>query len=124
MHLAASIRREPLTAVASLAARTSPIIRERSRVNRPLNLRVPGIGAALFLLVLLAATAAPAALGAHSPTTRAQLTTPRANSPTPGAPGIDDPYYPLLGNGGDDDDRRHRHTRPVDIQPRFPRSPD
>jgi aminopeptidase N len=102
MHLAASIRREPLTAVASLAARTSPIIRERSRVNRPLNLRVPGIGAALFLLVLLAATAAPAALGAHSPTTRAQLATPLANSPTPGAPGIGDPYYPLLGNGGYD----------------------
>src|SRR5215216_3812744 len=102
MHLAASIRREPLTAVASLAARTSPIIRERSRVNRPLNLRVPGIGAALFLLVLLAATAALAALGAHSPTTRAQLATPRANSPTPGAPGIGDPYYPLLGNGGYD----------------------
>jgi aminopeptidase N len=102
MHLAASIRRETLTAVASLAARTSPIIRGRSRVNRPLNLRVPRIGAAPFLLVLLAATAAPAALGAHSPATRAELATPLANRPTPGAPGIGDPYYPLLGNGGYD----------------------
>lgn len=71
-------------------------------MNRLLNSRVLRNGATLCLLVLLAANATPAALGAQSPVASAVLATPPANGPAPGAPGIGDPYYPLLGNGGYD----------------------
>jgi aminopeptidase N len=45
---------------------------------------------------------APAISGAQNPATPPAAATPIAGMPSPGAPGIGDPYYPLLGNGGYD----------------------
>src|SRR5215216_3878299 len=45
---------------------------------------------------------APASSGAQSPTTPPVVATPIPGMPSPGAAGIGDPYYPLLGNGGYD----------------------
>ena len=44
----------------------------------------------------------PLPAGAQSAATPVASETPPAASPSPGAPGIGDPYYPLLGNGGYD----------------------
>ena len=45
---------------------------------------------------------APASSGAQGPATPTVAATPIPGVPSPGAAGIGDPYYPLLGNGGYD----------------------
>src|SRR4051812_50137612 len=45
---------------------------------------------------------APAVSGAQSPATPPVAASPIPGVPSPGASGIGDPYYPLLGNGGYD----------------------
>ena len=57
------------------------------------------LAGALVTLVLVAAPASAGAQGAATPTVAA---TPIPGVPSPGAAGIGDPYYPLLGNGGYD----------------------
>jgi aminopeptidase N len=63
--------------------------------------RRPRQGAALVFsfLLLVAGSAAGAAQESATPVPAA---TPIATAPSPGAPGIGDPYFPLLGNGGYD----------------------
>ena len=57
----------------------------------------------LFLLLSLLATAVvPSLAGAQTAATPVPLATPVGAAPAPGAPGIGDPYFPLLGNGGYD----------------------
>jgi aminopeptidase N len=56
----------------------------------------------LVALVLLAVVIAPAVGNAQDAATPTALATPVSAGPLPGAPGIGDPYYPLLGNGGYD----------------------
>src|SRR5918995_877384 len=107
MHLAASSRREPLTEVASHAAARkslSAMLHERSRVYRFSNDRARQRGAALLICALASFMflMVPAISGAQSPATPLAAATPIAGMPSPGAPGIGDPYYPLLGNGGYD----------------------
>jgi aminopeptidase N len=82
----------------------SPIVYERSRVYRFSNERARQRGAALLISVLasLSFLLAPAISGAQNPATPPAAATPIAGMPSPGAPGIGDPYYPLLGNGGYD----------------------
>ncbi|MGH2618850.1 MAG: hypothetical protein ACRDJC_26780, partial [Thermomicrobiales bacterium] len=53
-------------------------------------------------LLLLTAILTPVASIAQSAATPLPQATPVANGPSPGAPGIGDPYFPLLGNGGYD----------------------
>ena len=52
-------------------------------------------------LVIFVLGAAPATSGAQGPATSAGAT-PIPGEPSPGAAGIGDPYFPLLGNGGYD----------------------
>jgi aminopeptidase N len=61
-------------------------------------------GAALLVgaLVALQFVTAPATSVAQSPATPTVAATPIAGVPSPGAPGLGDPYFPLLGNGGYD----------------------
>jgi hypothetical protein len=66
------------------------------------NARLARIRAALLALALLASAAFANGAGAHAPATPAPVATPLAGHPTPGAAGIGDPYFPLLGNGGYD----------------------
>lgn len=54
-----------------------------------------------FLVMVMAIVIVPAASGAQGATPTAPAT-PVSGMPAPGAPGIGDPYYPLLGNGGYD----------------------
>ncbi|HEX2281145.1 MAG TPA: hypothetical protein VHG52_05210, partial [Thermomicrobiales bacterium] len=66
--------------------------------------RRPRVSCLGRLLSLLVATAAiiPGVSGARSADPAAFAAPPLAGSPSPGAAGIGDPYYPLLGNGGYD----------------------
>jgi aminopeptidase N len=57
------------------------------------------VASALVTLVILTAPATGGARGAATPTVAA---TPVPGMPSPGAAGIGDPYYALLGNGGYD----------------------
>jgi aminopeptidase N len=61
-------------------------------------------GAALLAsaLLALALVAAPESKGAQGAATPTVPSTPMPDVPSPGAAGIGDPYYPLLGNGGYD----------------------
>jgi aminopeptidase N len=75
------------------------IVRERLLVSQSLNARrLRWFAAVLFLIVL----AGPPLAAAQSQATPVVSATPIADLPSPGAPGIGDPYYPLLGNGGYD----------------------
>ena len=78
------------------------MVHERSRVYRYPTLRRAHRSFLLFALVLLALVIAPAAVRAQDAATPVVLGTPASDRPVPGAPGIGDPYYPLLGNGGYD----------------------
>ena len=62
------------------------------------------ISAALAVLLALASLFAASTTGAWAdiPATPPAAATPLAGGPSPGAPGIGDPYFPLLGNGGYD----------------------
>ena len=62
---------------------------------------LPRQGAALVLSLLLL-VAGSGAGAAQRPATPVPAATPAATAPFPGAPGIGDPYFPLLGNGGYD----------------------
>lgn len=66
------------------------------------NARLARIRAALLALSLLMGAALAHGASAHSQATPVPLATPVASHPTPGAAGIGDPYFPLLGNGGYD----------------------
>jgi aminopeptidase N len=54
------------------------------------------------MLFTLIAAIAPSASGEQTASTPVSPATPAANVPSPGAAGIGDPYFPLLGNGGYD----------------------
>src|SRR5215204_289412 len=76
---------------------------ERSCVYRILNQRLWQrcavlVASALVALVLVTVPATTGAQGHATPTG----STPIPDGPSPGAAGIGDPYYPLLGNGGYD----------------------
>jgi aminopeptidase N len=60
--------------------------------------------AALAVLLALSSllTASVTGVWAAAPATPSAVATPIARGPSPGAPGIGDPYFPLLGNGGYD----------------------
>jgi aminopeptidase N len=58
--------------------------------------------AVLVFVALLASAGAPALGYAQTPAATAVQATPVAGVPSPGAAGIGDPYFPLLGNGGYD----------------------
>ncbi|MBA3451053.1 MAG: M1 family metallopeptidase [Chloroflexia bacterium] len=67
-------------------------------------MRLPRRGAALMLMLMLCGLApvpTPATIGAQGAGTPIAAT-PAKMQPSPGAPGIGDPYFPLLGNGGYD----------------------
>jgi aminopeptidase N len=70
-------------------------------VQRILKRCLPRQSAALVLSFLLLA-GGPAARAAQPSATPISAATPVASAPSPGAPGIGDPYFPLLGNGGYD----------------------
>jgi aminopeptidase N len=71
-------------------------------LDRFLNVRWPRIGAALSVVTLLTCIATPVTGFARTPATPISQATPISGMASPGAPGIGDPYYPLLGNGGYD----------------------
>jgi aminopeptidase N len=79
------------------------MVDERSCVYRILNQRLWQrcavlLASALVALVLVTVPATTGAQGHATPTG----STPIPDGPSPGAAGIGDPYYPLLGNGGYD----------------------
>jgi aminopeptidase N len=61
-------------------------------------------GATFALLISLVCAVVLPAIGAQAsaPATPTAAATPAAGGPSPGAPGIGDPYFPLMGNGGYD----------------------
>ena len=71
-------------------------------MDRPLNVRWPRRCAALSVVTLLIGIVAPGTGLAQTPAAPITQATPISGMPSPGAPGIGDPYYPLLGNGGYD----------------------
>ncbi|MBW3632684.1 MAG: M1 family metallopeptidase [Chloroflexi bacterium] len=71
-------------------------------MDRFLNVRWPRIGAAISVVTLLTGIVASGTGLAQTPVAPIIRATPFAGAPSPGAPGIGDPYYPLLGNGGYD----------------------
>jgi aminopeptidase N len=77
------------------------IVRERVPVSIAPTVRWPQRIAATFLTVLALVVSLNAAMAQTSATPVAEAT-PRSSTPAPGAPGIGDPYFPLLGNGGYD----------------------
>ncbi len=71
-------------------------------MDRFLNVRRPRIVAALSVVTLLTCIVAPATGLAQTPSAPLTQATPVSGTASLGAPGIGDPYYPLLGNGGYD----------------------
>ena len=69
--------------------------------HHPRRSRVRWLGRLLSLLAVTTAIV-PLTSGAHPAPPAAFAAPPLAASPAPGAAGIGDPYYPLLGNGGYD----------------------
>ena len=70
-------------------------------MSRILRQCLPRHGAALVFSLFLLISGSAAGL-AQGPATPGPAATPIASGPSPGAPGIGDPYFPLLGNGGYD----------------------
>jgi aminopeptidase N len=80
------------------------MLHERGRVYHYSNERPWQRDTALLACALVTLTylAAAATSGAERPATPIVAATPIPGVPSPGAAGIGDPYYPLLGNGGYD----------------------
>lgn len=89
------------------------------------HLLVPGLSnrlirtlvSAVALVGVLAGVTLPVVrdIQASSPSTPTAAATPVASLPSPGAPGIGDPYFPLLGNGGYDA-RHYRLELDLDVE--------